>query len=107
MAGFGFMRNYLNQIRHRVLVFLHLSPFSLAEKCRLVFGGAVVFILGLALLLPYVWMGQLTKKASLDAGRAKAETLMSNHFQTTVFICDFSCSYDFGAIDNPRKAFYD
>jgi signal transduction histidine kinase len=53
----------------------------LAEKCRIAFGGAVVFILILALLLPYVWMGQLTKKASLDAGRARAEALMHRHFQ--------------------------
>lgn len=60
---------------------MRLSPLSLAEKCRVAFGAAVVFILVLALLLPYIWMGQLTKKASLDAGRAKAETLMHSHFQ--------------------------
>jgi len=35
----------------------------------------------LALLLPYIWMGQLTKKASLDAGRAKTEMLFAQHFQ--------------------------
>ncbi|GAI35907.1 unnamed protein product [marine sediment metagenome] len=35
----------------------------------------------LALLLPYIWMGQLTKKASLDAGRAKTEMLFARHFQ--------------------------
>ena len=62
-------------------MFLHLSPLSLAEKCRITFGAAVLFILSLALLLPYIWMGQLTKKASLDAGRAKAETLLNRHFQ--------------------------
>jgi signal transduction histidine kinase len=60
---------------------LHLSPLSLAEKCRIAFGAAVVLILALALLLPYIWMGQLTKKASLDAGRAKAEMLLNRHFQ--------------------------
>jgi signal transduction histidine kinase len=54
---------------------------SLAEKCRLTFGAAVIFILALALLLPYIWMGQLTKNALLDAGRAKAEILMRRHFQ--------------------------
>ena len=75
------MRKYIHQIYHNILVFLHLSPLSLAKKCRLAFGAAVVFILALALLLPYIWMGQLTKKASLDAGRAKAETLLSRHFQ--------------------------
>ena len=60
---------------------MHLSPLSLAKKCRITFGAAVLFILSLALLLPYIWMGQLTKKASLDAGRAKAETLLNRHFQ--------------------------
>lgn len=65
---------------------LRLTPISLAKKCRLAFGGAVVFILALALLLPYIWMGQLAKKASLDAGRAKAETLLADHFQTKLAV---------------------
>ena len=60
---------------------MHLSPLSLAEKCRLSFAGAVVLVLLLALLIPYFWMGQLTKKAALDAGRAKSETLLSRHFK--------------------------
>jgi signal transduction histidine kinase len=63
------------------LKLLHLSPISLAKKCRLAFGAAVVLVLTLALSIPYIWMGQLTKKASLDAGRAKAETLLRRHFQ--------------------------
>ena len=75
------MRKYIHKLWHRVLVFLHLSPLSLAEKCRLAFGGAVILILLLALLLPYIWMNQLTKKACLDAGRAGAESLMRSHFQ--------------------------
>ncbi|HUS74163.1 MAG TPA: HAMP domain-containing sensor histidine kinase [Sedimentisphaerales bacterium] len=54
---------------------------SLAKKCRITFGAAVILVLALALLWPYIWMGQLTKKASLDAGRAKAETLLRRHFQ--------------------------
>ena len=62
-------------------MFLHLSPLSLAGKCRIAFGAAVVFILALALLLPYIWMGKLTTKASLDAGRAKSEMLLNRHFQ--------------------------
>jgi len=75
------LRRQIHKIYHRILVFLHLSPLSLAEKCRITFGAAVVFTLALALLLPYIWMSQLTKKASLDAGRARAETLQSRHFQ--------------------------
>lgn len=81
VAGLKFMRKQLHKVYHRVLVLLHLSPLSLAKKCRLAFGAAVVFILALALLLPYIWMGQLTKKALLDAGWARAETLRNRHFQ--------------------------
>jgi len=65
----------------RFLRFIRLWPLSLAEKCRFTFGAAVIFILFLALLLPYIWMGQLTKKASLDVGRSKAENLMHRHFR--------------------------
>jgi len=63
-------------------MFFRLWPLSLAEKCRLAFGAAVVFILFLALLLPYIWMGQLTKKGLLDTNKAKAETLLMRlHFR--------------------------
>ena len=75
------MRRQIHNIYHKVLVLLHLSPLSLAEKCRIAFGSAVVFILAIALLLPYIWMGQLTKKALLDAGRARSQTLLRRHFQ--------------------------
>ncbi|MFC1739373.1 sensor histidine kinase [Planctomycetota bacterium] len=75
------MRKQIHNIYHKALVFLHLSPLSLAEKCRITFGAAVLFILALALAIPYVWMGQLTKKALLDAGRAKAQMLQNRHFQ--------------------------
>lgn len=75
------MRKKIHNIYHKVLVFLRLSPLSLAEKCRMAFGAAVVIVLLLALLLPYIWMGQLTKKASLDTARAKADSLLCQHFK--------------------------
>jgi len=75
------MRIRLKLIWVKLLRILRLTPLSLAEKCRVTFGAAVVLVLALALLLPYIWMGQLTKKVSLDAGRAKAETLLRRHFQ--------------------------
>ena len=75
------MRIRLKLIWVKLLRLLRLTPLSLAEKCRVTFGAAVVLVLALALLLPYVWMSQLTRKASLDAGRAKAEMLMRRHFQ--------------------------
>ena len=58
-----------------------MSPFSLAGKCRAAFGLAVALVLILALFLPYIWMGQLTKNAALEAGRAKTEMLLARHFQ--------------------------
>ncbi len=75
------MRINLKNIWQKLLGLIWLSPLSLAEKCRIAFGAAVVLVLFIALLLPYIWMGQLTKKASLDAGRAKTETLLNRHFQ--------------------------
>jgi two-component system sensor histidine kinase BarA len=59
---------------------LRLWPVSLAGKCRLGFGLAVLVILALALLLPYFWMGKLTEKAGLDAGRAVVSTVYQRHF---------------------------
>lgn len=75
------MRLNLNRLL-KTLEFFKLWPLSLAEKCRLAFGAAVIFILFLALLLPYIWMGQLTQKGLLDSNKAKAETLLlHSHFQ--------------------------
>jgi hypothetical protein len=82
----GTMRIRLRHIWQRILRFLRLRPLSLAKKCQLTFGVAVVFTLALALLLPYIWMRKLTQKASLDAGRAEAQTLLfRRHFQLKDF----------------------
>jgi len=48
------------------------------------FGGAVVLVLILALLIPYVWMGQLTKNAFLNAGRSRSDYLLDRHFKLDV-----------------------
>ena len=65
----------------RVLRFLHLTPLSLAEKCRIMFGAAVLFSLAIALLIPYIWMRQLTGKLLLDTNKAKAGWVLRSHFQ--------------------------
>ena len=75
------MLKKIEHIYHKCLVFLHLSPLSLAEKCRLAFGAAVLFTLALALLIPYAWMRQLTRQNLLDTSRTKTETLVRRHFQ--------------------------
>ncbi|MHC4533496.1 MAG: sensor histidine kinase [Planctomycetota bacterium] len=75
------VRVYIKHIWQKLLMLLRLSPVSLAKKCRITFGAAVVFILTIALLLPYIWMGQLIKKDLLDTGRARSQTLLDRHFQ--------------------------
>ena len=75
------VRIYIKHIWQKLLKLLRLSPISLAKKCRITFGAAVVFILTIALLLPYIWMGQLIKKDLLDTGRARSQTLLDRHFQ--------------------------
>ena len=71
---------YLDVVLRR----LRLKPLTLAEKCRLQFGAAVLFSLALALLIPYFWMGKLTEKIALDAGRAVGDTAFEKHFRIQV-----------------------
>ncbi|MHC4524140.1 MAG: sensor histidine kinase [Planctomycetota bacterium] len=71
------LKRYYQRIKERV----YKKPLSLAEKCRLQFGGAVLFSLVLALLIPYFWMNKLTEKTALDTGRSIGHALYENHFQ--------------------------
>jgi len=75
-------RYKISRIWKRMLKFLKLSPLSLAAKCQLMFGLAVVLTLIIALILPYIWMRQLVKKDYLDTERARSEMLLyRQHFQ--------------------------
>jgi len=69
-------KRYYQRVKER----LYKKPISLAEKCRLQFGGAVLFSLILALLVPYFWMNKLTEKTALDSGRSISQALYENHF---------------------------
>ncbi len=60
---------------------LHLQPVSLAGKCRLLFGAAILLVLFIALLMPYSWMSKLTEKTVLDSGRAVVNTVYERHFK--------------------------
>lgn len=60
---------------------LYRRPMSLAGKCRLLFGAAVILILALALLIPYFWMGKLTERTMLDSGQAVVNTIYEHHFK--------------------------
>jgi two-component system sensor histidine kinase BarA len=76
------MRIDLGGILRRGLRFLHLTPLSLAAKCRIMFGAAVLFSLVIALLIPYIWMRQLTRKVVLDTNKARAESVLLHlHFR--------------------------
>jgi signal transduction histidine kinase len=72
--------NWQNRL-DTILEKLRLKPLSLAAKCRIQFGAAVVFSLTLALWIPYFWMGKLTEKNALDAGRAVAQSIFEQHFR--------------------------
>jgi two-component system sensor histidine kinase BarA len=76
------MRINLKKTWNRLLQLLRLRHLSLAVKCQLMFGMAVVFTLVLALMLPLIWMRQLVKTDYLDTERARVETLLfRQHFQ--------------------------
>jgi two-component system sensor histidine kinase BarA len=65
----------------RVLHKLRPGPLSLAEKCRLMFGAAVLLSLTLVLLFPYAWMQMLTMKDILDVCEERANALYRVHFK--------------------------
>jgi two-component system, NarL family, sensor histidine kinase BarA len=71
----------ISVVYHRFLVLVHLSPLSLAEKCRLAFGAAIMLILALALTIPFVWMSKLTTQSYYGSERARTEILFRQHFQ--------------------------
>lgn len=69
-------------LKYRIDSFLRkvkLRPDTVAGKCRLQFGLALVLILALALLIPYYWMDKLAEKSPLDTGSAITELLLSGH----------------------------
>jgi len=67
------MRIDFGKLFGRILRVVHLSPLSLDQKCRLMFGSAVLLSLALALMIPYAWLRQLTRMVLLEAhaGRVK------------------------------------
>ncbi len=76
------MRIRISQLVEGVLRSLRLSPLSLAAKCRITFGLAVLLSLIIALSIPYVWMGQLTKLNVLGKPQDRLESvLLQAHFR--------------------------
>lgn len=71
----------IGKILKTILAYLQLRPISLAGKCRLLFGIAILLVLTLALLIPYSWMNKLTDKTMIDAGRAIVNTVYERHFK--------------------------
>lgn len=76
------MRIDFGNMLQRILRALRLSPLPLDQKCRLMFGSAVLLSLAIALVIPYVWLRQVTHKGLLDAHAAQVESvLLRSHFQ--------------------------
>ncbi|UCF15463.1 MAG: HAMP domain-containing protein [Phycisphaerales bacterium] len=75
------MRVDLRHIKRRLLKVKRIWPLSLARKVQATFGAAVILVLALALLIPYIWMGKLATKGLLNAGRSRSKVLLDRHFQ--------------------------
>lgn len=58
---------------------LRQLEISLAAKCQLLFGAAVVLIIGAALFVPWQRMDQLTDQINERSARALAETAKAQH----------------------------
>ena len=67
------IRNLIEKLLKRA----KLRPVTIAGKCRLQFGLAIVMILALALLMPYFWLDKLTEKSPLDTGEAITDLIIS------------------------------
>src|SRR4051794_22741565 len=65
------IRNMLKRLRQ-----LHIS---LAAKCQIVFGAAVVLIISAALFVPWQRMEQLTEQLNEKAASAVARTVVADH----------------------------
>src|SRR4051812_6213773 len=57
---------------------------SLAAKCQLLFGGAVVMIIAAALFVPWRRMEQLTEQLNDTAASAVADSALRHHVATAV-----------------------
>lgn len=60
---------------------INLKPVTVAAKCRLQFGGAVILVIFLALLIPNYWMDKLTENAGLDIGRTVLYLVKDDKFE--------------------------
>jgi hypothetical protein len=76
------MQLTVKNIFHKLLELLRLTPLSLAEKCRLAFGAAVLMVLALALMIPYGWLRKLTTQSMFSIARGQAELVQYHHFQS-------------------------
>src|SRR5271155_5591099 len=62
-----------------MLTRLRRLNISLAAKCQLLFGAAVVIIIAAALFVPWQRMEQLTEQLNDDAASAIADSAMRQH----------------------------
>jgi len=75
------MVQFIQNWTGKLLGVARLSRMSLAGKCRVLFGSAVVLIIALALMIPYAWMTKLKSNMALDLGRGASLLVYRNHFK--------------------------
>jgi two-component system sensor histidine kinase BarA len=83
-VAFGYILQRINAFIRRSFarVIARSTGLSLEEKCRITFSTTVILSLTIALIIPYLWMRQLTKKVLLDSNKARTEAvLLRSHFQ--------------------------
>ncbi|MGE4285293.1 MAG: ATP-binding protein [Phycisphaerae bacterium] len=60
---------------------IDLRPHSVASKCRLQFGIAIIIILTLALLFPFFWLNKLAAKAGYDTVVAVSDLIVETELK--------------------------
>ena len=76
---FNLFKAKISYLSKMLPIWLHLRPETVAAKCRLQFGVAIIIILFFALLIPYLWMGKLTDKVVLQTGRSIVNLVLDGH----------------------------
>jgi signal transduction histidine kinase len=97
------MRKRIRDWAEKALGIVKLSQLSLAGKCRLLFGSAVILIIALALLIPYAWMTKLKGNTALDVGRGASLLVYRNHFRLDLGAGSSLAPLDETGIERPQQ----
>lgn len=81
---------------------IDLRPHSVASKCRLQFGIAIIVILTLALLFPFLWLNKLAAKAGYDTVVAVSDLIVESNLKGSA---DFASRHFGGSEDSKVTGF--